>query len=87
MDRQRGTAQQRGYTSRGHQRFRIQVLENDHMVCRLCGDPATIADHYPHTRKELIAKGLDPDDPQYGRALCKHCHDRHTATHQSFNRR
>jgi 5-methylcytosine-specific restriction protein A len=43
---------------------------------------ATVADHYPHSRKELIELGLNPNDPQYGRGLDKQCHDQETAIHQ-----
>jgi 5-methylcytosine-specific restriction protein A len=43
---------------------------------------ATVADHYPLSRKELIDAGLDPNDPQHGRGLCKPCHDRETAQNQ-----
>lgn len=44
--------------------------------------PAVIADHYPLSRKELLARGLDPDDPRHGRGLCKRCHDQETADRQ-----
>ncbi|MFV2198447.1 hypothetical protein [Nocardiopsis sp. LOL_012] len=40
---------------------------------------ATEADHYPLNRKTLVAMGLDPDNPEYGRGLCQPCHSRHTA--------
>lgn len=87
-DRARGTAAQRGYASRGHRRrFRPGVLERDEL-CVLCteeGRPptlATVADHWPLSRRELIAQGLDPDDPQHGRGLCKRHHDRETARNQ-----
>ena len=80
-DRQRGTSTERGYTSKRHRDvFRTGVLSRDGWECVLCGEPASIADHYPRTRKQLIADGDDPDDPTYGRALCKRCHDRHTAS-------
>jgi 5-methylcytosine-specific restriction protein A len=39
---------------------------------------AEVADHYPSTRKELLARNVpDPDDEKYLRALCRRCHSRH----------
>jgi 5-methylcytosine-specific restriction enzyme A len=87
-DRARGTSAERGYNSAGHlRRFRPGVLERD-QLCVLCeaeGRPptlATVADHWPLSRRELIAQGLDPDDPERGRGLCAGCHNRETARHQ-----
>ncbi|WP_284294541.1 hypothetical protein [Luteimicrobium album] len=40
---------------------------------------ATVADHYPTERRDLVDMGLDPDDPARGRGLCKPCHDKKTA--------
>jgi 5-methylcytosine-specific restriction protein A len=82
VDRIRGTAAQRGYTSAGHRRFRKQVLARDPicMVCRAA--PSTVADHHPLSRRELVAAGMDPNNPDHGRGVCKPCHDTETATHQ-----
>lgn len=81
-DKARGTATERGYNSRGHQSFRRQVLARD-PVCTQCHAAyATVADHYPLSRRELIEQGLDPNNPDAGRGLCKPCHDRHTAQAQ-----
>lgn len=81
-ERERGSAHDRGYNTAGHQRFRDAVLERD-PICVLCDLAlATVADHYPRSRKELIALNLDPNDPQYGRGLCLPCHSRETAVHQ-----
>jgi len=81
-DRDRGTASQRGYNSRGHANFRRAVLTRD-PICVACrARPSTIADHFPMSRKELIDAGLNPDDPSHGRGLCKPCHDHSTAEHQ-----
>lgn len=78
-DKARGTATQRGYTSRGHQRFRRETLTRD-PICVICdAAQSTIADHYPLTRRELEQRGLDPNNPDAGRGLCKPCHDRWTA--------
>jgi 5-methylcytosine-specific restriction protein A len=81
-ERARGTARQRGY-GRGHEtRFRPAVLARD-PVCVLCQQaPSVHADHYPLSRRELVAAGLDPDDPRHGRGLCGPCHSRHTAQEQ-----
>lgn len=78
-DRSRGTASDRGYNSPGHRRFRRDVLRNDPICveCRIA--PSTVADHHPLSRRELIASGLDPNDPAAGRGVCKPCHDRSTA--------
>jgi 5-methylcytosine-specific restriction protein A len=82
-ERHRGSAHQRGYNTTGHQAFRAQVLAANDGICVLCGlAPATVADHWPLSRRELELRGLDPDDPQHGRPLCKGCHDTQTATHQ-----
>jgi 5-methylcytosine-specific restriction protein A len=94
-DQARGTATSRGYTSKGHtKRFRPGVLSRD-PLCVLCmaeGRPprlSTVADHWPLSRRQLLEQGLDPDDPDHGRGLCKPCHDRSTAEHQpgGFNAR
>lgn len=80
-DKARGTATQRGYTGPGHARFRRLVLTRD-PLCVLCGHVATVADHWPTSRRDLVAAGLDPNDPNCGRGLCKSCHDRSTAREQ-----
>jgi 5-methylcytosine-specific restriction protein A len=81
-DRQRAKVATRGYGGRHRDRFRKGVLDAQ-PVCVVCKRaPATEADHWPRSRKELQAQGLDPDDPQYGRGLCKPCHSRETAKHQ-----
>jgi 5-methylcytosine-specific restriction enzyme A len=81
-DRARGTASERGYGGRGHRFFRRAVLRRD-PTCVLCSaEPATVADHYPVSRRDLVDQGLNPDDPKRGRGLCKRCHDTSTATHQ-----
>jgi len=82
-DRYRGTAAERGYTSRGHRlRFRPGVLERD-PICVICTiAESTVADHYPRDKRHLDDIGLDSNDPRYGRGLCKPCHDRETAANQ-----
>ena len=68
------------YSTRGHRTFRDAVLTRD-VVCVIptCVQWATVADHYPRTRLELVALGLNPNDPQYGRGLCAQHHNQHTA--------
>lgn len=85
-DLARGTATERGYGPEHRQRFRAGVLEKD-PLCVICLDwglhtPATVADHWPLSRRQLVKRGLDPNDPQYGRGLCEPCHGRETQTHQ-----
>ncbi|HEY9250797.1 MAG TPA: hypothetical protein VIO38_16770, partial [Rariglobus sp.] len=59
------------YGTSGHRGFREQVLARD-PICTLClAARSTVADHYPTERRDLVAQGLDPNDPQYGRGLCK----------------
>ncbi|GGP98322.1 5-methylcytosine-specific restriction protein A [Actinomadura coerulea] len=81
-DQRRGSSSERGYGRRHRERFRTRVLAK-HPVCQVCRQaPATEADHHPIDRRTLELRGLDPDDPVYGRGLCKPCHSRETAKHQ-----
>jgi len=88
----RGTPKERGYGPRHQRRFRPQVLRRDPIcVCVApghdhpahgCYRQSTVADHWPLSRRELVERGMDPDDPAHGRGLCKPCHDRSTARAQ-----
>jgi hypothetical protein len=63
------------YTSarwRGPNGTRQHVLARDGGVCQLCRAPATYVDHQPPVTT-LLARGLDPYDPDYCRALCASC--------------
>lgn len=76
-------ASARGYGADHRNRFRAGVLDK-HPNCVICLEdlvftPTTVADHWPKTRRQLIADGQDPDDPANGRGLCKQHHDQHTA--------
>ena len=83
QDEARGTAAQRGYGHAHRTLFRPQVLARAGYICELCQRAiATVADHYPLSRRDLVAEGLNPNDPRYGRALCKPCHDAETAVNQ-----
>lgn len=74
------------YSTAGHRAFRTAVLERD-PVCVECGTaPSQVADHYPTERIDLIQQGLDPNDPRYGRGLCKPCHDVRTGRTRGFGR-
>ena len=74
-DRQR-RPQGNPYATRAHRRA---VLDRD-PICVLCNmRPATVADHWPIERRDLVAFGLDPDDPERGRGLCALCHASRTA--------
>ena len=79
-DRQRGTAKQRGYGGRAWHRARAVVLKRD-AWCMLCHTHrATVADHHPVSRRDLVLMHVaDVDAPTRLRGLCKRCHDRHTA--------
>jgi 5-methylcytosine-specific restriction protein A len=84
-EQQRGNFRERGYGRGRDKRFRPGELRRD-VVCVLCPvndrHLATVADHWPLSRRELVERGLDPDDPAHGRGLCKRCHDRETAVNQ-----
>lgn len=81
-ERTRGSATARGYGRRHRLRFREAVLARD-PICVLCHRrPSIDADHYPKSRRELEAAGLNPNDPIYGRGLCHPCHSAETAAHQ-----
>lgn len=81
-DRARGTARERGYDHAHRTRFRRRVLDRDPICTRCHRAPSVHADHYPLSRRELVARGMDPHDPQHGRGLCHSCHSRDTAHHQ-----
>lgn len=73
-------AKTRAYSTKGHRAFRSAVLARD-PICVICHlAQSEIADHYPIERTQLIDAGLNPNDPKYGRGLCKPDHDRWTAT-------
>lgn len=80
-DRARGSSTERGYGTEHRTRFRSAVLARDRR-CVLCSAPATVADHWPLSRRELVDRGLDPNDPAAGRGLCRRCHSIETAKWQ-----
>jgi 5-methylcytosine-specific restriction protein A len=81
-EQRRGSARQRGYGGGHESRFRPGVLAR-HPTCVLCRQrPSVHADHWPMSRRELVAAHLDPNDPAHGRGLCGPCHSAETARHQ-----
>lgn len=77
----RPTAAQRGYDARWQCRRKRYLAS--HPICALCPHPAKVADHYPRSRRQLIADGVrDPDADAYLRPLCTNCHNKETAKHQ-----
>ena len=80
-DQARGTAAQRGYDHCWTRR-RTAYLRR-HPFCRLCPGLASVADHYPTSRRDLVAQGVsDPDADHRLRPLCAPCHGKETAHHQ-----
>ncbi|EFL01599.1 HNH endonuclease [Streptomyces sp. SPB78] len=80
-EERRGSSSERGYDTRW-QRRRAAYLYH-HPWCVLCGQPATVADHFPLSRKQLVARGdPDPDTDKHLRPLDRACHARETARHQ-----
>ncbi|MEV7268418.1 hypothetical protein AB0N38_33165 [Micromonospora aurantiaca] len=98
----RPSAGARGYGHQHREEFRAAVIARD-PVCRCdrtcrgrhahpagqCGQPSKRADHWPMSREALIAHGLNPNDPRFGRGLCPSCDSRQTAIRQpgGWNRR
>lgn len=69
------------YSSSRWQRIRKAFLYRNPW-CVLCMRQATVADHYPLSRRQLISRGVDPDTPARLRPLCTLCHNKETAKHQ-----
>lgn len=82
-DQARGSSTQRGYADRAWHRARAAALRRDR-TCVLCQQaPAVVADHYPDSRRDLLARGVpDPDAPHRLRGLCLPCDHRQTAQRQ-----
>jgi 5-methylcytosine-specific restriction enzyme A len=78
----RDTAAGRGYGSQWAKVIRPEYLLQ-HPRCVLCGRIADLPDHYPVSRRRLVALGVpDPDADQYLRPLCRPCHKTETARRQ-----
>lgn len=51
--------------------------------CVLCGRGASVVDHFPLSRKQLLAQdAANPDAAKHLRPLCTSCHNRETARKQ-----
>ncbi|GAA0738690.1 hypothetical protein GCM10010199_62010 [Dactylosporangium roseum] len=82
-ERRRGSAASRGYDARWARRRDAYLRYPEHLFCVLCGAASSVADHYPLSRRDLVAQGVrDPDAWRRLRPLCKPCHDHSTATAQ-----
>ena len=77
-ERDRGFANERGYDARWRA-LRIDYLLA-HPICIDCGAQATVPDHFPRSRKELLADPtvVDPDAWEHLVPRCKPCHDSST---------
>lgn len=80
-DKRRPSASQRGYGAKWANDRREFLRLNP--ICMDCGAEATVPDHSPLTRAELVAGGIThPDDFVFLQPRCKPCHDRKTARDQ-----
>lgn len=82
-DQARGSAAQRGYAGKTWRTARAATLQRD-PVCVICHTAeSTVADHYPTSRRDLVAmKVPNPDHPSRLRGLCSSCHSRETTRAQ-----
>lgn len=93
-EQRRGTARQRGYGGRQWTEARTAVLrrdpfcvctDTDHGHADPCRQPATVADHYPDERRDLVAAGVaDPDALHRLRGVCAPCHGRKGAAETPY---
>lgn len=76
-DKRRGTRIERGYDAKWR-RNRARFLAA-HPICIDCGGPATVADHDPVSRRELVAQSdPHPDAWQHLKPRCRNCHSQRT---------
>jgi 5-methylcytosine-specific restriction enzyme A len=74
-DQARGNSNSRGYDSHWRRVIRPAFLRAN-PICVLCGTLATVPDHWPTTRAQLVADGApDPDAEHRLRPLCTDCHN------------
>lgn len=81
----RPSAAKRGYDHRWRKRARAYLARHPFCVVkeRGCTHLATVADHYPTSRRDLVTQGVrDPDADHRLRPSCHHCHSVETARHQ-----
>lgn len=75
---ERESAADRGYGALW--RKRRDAFLAKHPDCTDCGRKATVPDHAPKTRKQLVAEGVkDPDHERYLQPRCARCHNRRSA--------
>lgn len=84
-ERKRGSSTARGYGTAWSRRSRSFVRR--HPFCAVqapgCAGVATLADHHPISRRDLVDQGVpDPDADHRLRPSCHHCHSVETARHQ-----
>lgn len=86
-DQQRGTRQDRGYDAAWERTRTAYLAQPGNGACVLrgprCTGRATVADHYPVSRRQLVTQGVrDPDAWHRLRPLCASCHGVATSQHQ-----
>ena len=84
-ERKRGSAAQRGYGHAWAKWAKRYLTRHPFCDIRLdgCTGLATLPDHHPVSRRDLVARGVrQPDQDRYCRAACAHCHGVETARHQ-----
>lgn len=86
-DRARGTSSQRGYDAAWERNRAAYLADPQHRLCAIRGPKctvlATVPDHHPVSRRDLIAQGVrDPDAWHRLRPACAPCHGTATAEHQ-----
>ena len=84
-ERKRGTRHERGYDSAWSKRAKRYLAR--HPLCAVkgptCSYVATVPDHHPVSRRDLVAQGVaDPDADHRLRPVCASCHGRETAVNQ-----
>jgi 5-methylcytosine-specific restriction protein A len=86
-DHKRQRESQRDGTSSAYKTTRWQRIRKRFLYlnpwCLLCAQQACVADHWPVSRRDLVAKGeADPDAFKHLRPLCVSCHNQETARNQ-----
>lgn len=73
----RPSAARRGYDRQWRRRRPARLAGR---ACIDCGAPAEVPDHWPLSRRELVALGVaDPDDERWTVPRCVPCHNRRSA--------
>jgi 5-methylcytosine-specific restriction protein A len=80
-DTRRGTRIERGYDQKWR-RNRARFLKAN-PACVDCGKPATVADHDPQSRRQLVAQQHPhPDAWEHLKPRCHNCHSQRTGIAQ-----